>query len=193
MYHCLAALLHDVDDRKLFPSAIGYPNAIKILKPYLEDKAIENIKNKISLVSASKNKNSIPSGDLTNLLARDCDRIEAIGEIGVVRCYLYTKNIDRPYFTDDTWIITSESELKTYNLEKRFTDYQNSESMIDHFYDKLLHIGNLQTNNKYLCKLRDTRMHYMKCWLFKVNEIRKNQGNLKAIEFIENWASITGD
>jgi uncharacterized protein len=93
--YTLAALLHDVDDRKIFPNSINYQNARMILlNAGLRRPLIDRIVYLIDLVSASKNGNSIPENKY-DLLPREADRVEAIGEIGLVRCYIYTVDQDR--------------------------------------------------------------------------------------------------
>ena len=91
----LAALLHDADDRKYFKK--DEQNAQKIIEESLEDHAAKNLilsesLEMISYVSASSNGNSIPERAITNpefLWVRFSDRLEAIGTIGMVRCYQY--------------------------------------------------------------------------------------------------------
>jgi hypothetical protein len=64
---------------------------------------IEDAVKMIDLVASSKNGNSIPEEALVRpelLWVRYCDRLEALGTIGVVRCYQYNceknKNLDVP-------------------------------------------------------------------------------------------------
>jgi len=45
------------------------------------------------------------------LIPRLCNRLEAIGEIGVLRTWTYNKHISRPLFLPDTHRVTTESEL----------------------------------------------------------------------------------
>ena len=100
----------------------------------------------ISYVSASANGNKIPAIALEFpefLWPRFCDRLEAIGTIGAVRCYQYTIENDRIlHIPNLTPRPTSEEDLwKNYVTDDRFEKYQlkgSSISMMDHFYDKLL-------------------------------------------------------
>lgn len=193
--HKWAALLHDADDHKLFPNSKNFENARAILRnSRIPLVMINDVIYKISLVSASKNGNSTPKNKL-DLLARECDRIEAIGEIGLVRCYIYTVDKNRQYFDKDTLLITNGNEfnLRKSELENRFKKYiiekgEGSETMIDHFYDKLLHIGNLQTGNQYLNKLANIRMQIMKDWLYEVNTIRSCNSTDVTNKYIDDWA-----
>lgn len=105
----LAALLHDADDRKYFKN--GSNNAEIIVAESLNaiDKSQSQIDNHekikqdtlmmIKHVSASKNGNKIPEEavDYPEVLwPRCCDRLEAIGPIGAVRCYQYNFEVNTP-------------------------------------------------------------------------------------------------
>ena len=72
-----------------------------------------------------------------------CDRLEAIGEIGILRVWSYSKYKNRPLFLPSTPRVKTEKELYEVASSKRFKNYllvKKSDTMIDHFYDKLLHI-----------------------------------------------------
>jgi hypothetical protein len=60
--------------------------------------------------------------------------------------------------------------------------------MIDHFYDKLLHIGVINSGNPYLKYLADERIQIMKNWLYEINLIRKIEGDEACKCAIETWA-----
>lgn len=159
----LAALLHDADDRKIFGPSKGYPNARKILKGLaLSNESCNRVLEMISLVSCSTNGNNIPEGiHEYQLYPRLADRLEAIGEIGILRCYYYTVHVSRPLFNEDTPTATTKEELSDIATPERFQEYldtKKSMSFIDHFYDKILHIGNFKTNNKYFTSEAKRRM-----------------------------------
>lgn len=146
----LACLLHDVDDRKFFESE-DYDNARSIVRkthPKLEEGVIELI----SLVSCSKNGNT-PVEEPWKAIPRDCDRILALGIVGVCRCFLYTKKVNMPFFLGDTPRCHTEEELWKVATPERFKAYKGeSRSMIDHYYDKLLHIHKMSSGNEHLEK-----------------------------------------
>lgn len=155
----LAALLHDADDRKYFNSeAVNSDsqadniNAARILDEVLATSADRDVIRStaleaISYVSASKNGNSIPQAALQNpvlLFPRWADRIEAIGEIGVVRCWQYTTEVGRPLYTEDTPCPSLASEALALASPALFEEYQargKSASMVDHFFDKLIQVA----------------------------------------------------
>ena len=155
----LAALLHDADEDKIFPESVNYENARRILFETIdiEDKEtfIDEIIYMIDIVSCSRNgDNEVPQSWMG--IPRDCDRLEAIGQIGIDRCKEYTDHLGNPYHTDSTPRVTTVEELWSVATSDRFNGYMNgkkSPSMIDHYYDKLLHIGNsssLRSQNPYI-------------------------------------------
>ena len=149
----LAALLHDADDRKYFDSSDNFNNAINIINLILpidfdnKDFILTFTIESISYVSASKNGNDIPNRAIEYpelLWPRYCDRLEAIGKIGVQRTIDYNYEINEPLFTDDTPRAKTYDDVIQFATPDRFIKYKksggHSDSAIDHFYDKLLHI-----------------------------------------------------
>lgn len=160
----IAALCHDVDDQKYFPNNKNYDNARKIfssLSEPLSDVRIENIIKMISWVSCTKNGNSVPdevksSGNYYLLIPRWADRLEAVGKIGVIRCYQFNQEHQHPLFSDDTPRPLTEDEMWKFVTVERFESYQTnggSKDMISHYYDKLFHVARPPKDivqNKYL-------------------------------------------
>eukprot|EP00039_Didymoeca_costata_P006051 m.87128 g.87128 ORF g.87128 m.87128 type:complete len:262 (-) comp13090_c0_seq2:1520-2305(-) len=160
-----AALLHDVDDRKYFPAQCKgeYRNARNIMSDALLSKdSQDNVLRLIDLVSCSSNGNSVPD-DITEsksyhlLIPRWSDRIEAVGKIGVVRCYQYCQEKGDPLCSANSPRATMEEEVWKYATPERFEEYQRSggasSDMISHYYDKLLHVACPPTDivrNRYL-------------------------------------------
>ena len=116
----------------------------------------------IEYVSASKNGNSVPEIAKTNpeyLWPRCCDRLEAIGTIGAVRCYQYALEIgNKLALPNSTPMPKTSEELWSFVVPERFDEYQRScgksASMLDHYYDKLLQIAHFKEDviqNKFLC------------------------------------------
>mmetsp|Transcript_28268 Transcript_28268/g.32933 ORF Transcript_28268/g.32933 Transcript_28268/m.32933 type:complete len:294 (-) Transcript_28268:27-908(-) len=162
----LAALLHDMDDKKYFPDTChrDYLNARAILKRLgigtTDDKhdndnnsndSHERILKMISWVGCSENGNSVPkevhdTEDYHLLIPRWADRLEAVGASGVVRCYQYNQEKGRPLSSKDSPRPLTEEELWTkYAFPSKLQDYMDrggtSTDMIAHYYDKLLHIA----------------------------------------------------
>lgn len=178
----LAGALHDADDRKLFPNSVHgeYANALLILErvfpAYDYGKELHDLVIRlIGYVSCSTNGNSIPddTADLGSWwnYPRLSDRSEAIGGIGVLRAYSYTIHIGNPLFTTETPRVTNQDELDAVATPERFAQYlitKRSDSFIDHFYDKLMHICQFDdyTTNSYLLELSRSRTAEMKQFLF---------------------------
>jgi uncharacterized protein len=168
-----AALLHDVDDRKFFQTE-DYQNARTLLaEAGYAPARIERVVKMISYVSASSSGNNMPEGAKKwQLIPRDSDRVEAIGHIGVERCYAYTRAQKRPVALAKTPRVTSAEALAAVDCPARFRQYVNSvsaarsESMIDHFYDKLLAISELTSGNGHLQQVARERHQIMVRWLF---------------------------
>lgn len=157
----LAGLLHDADDGKFFSKSSKeeeLPNAQKILKlssnNNITNEQIDFITMLISFVSCSKNHNTIPKEAIDHpeyLYARYADRLEALGEIGAKRCYFYTQTTKSPLFVESTPRPKNEQELQSMINPERFEKYSGgSVSMMDHYYDKLLHLGDFHSGNSYL-------------------------------------------
>lgn len=153
---CLAALLHDVDDHKFFHTE-NYENARKILDGHPRtDLVIEMI----DLVSSFKNKDHIVSPEW-KMIPRYCDRLEAIGEIGLERVIQYNTTMNRPTHVSTTIAVYTQEELDAVVTEERYESYNgNSNSMIDHFYDKLLQIK-FPIHNKYIQRIAAQRKQIM--------------------------------
>lgn len=98
----------------------------------------------ISFVSASDNGNAVPKEAKSNpelLWPRHCDRLEAIGVIGAVRCYQYNQEKGRALSCDTTPRPVIKPQVWAHVTPERFTKYmeaKQSDSMMDHYYDKLL-------------------------------------------------------
>lgn len=148
----VASLLHDVDDSKYFTDdKIPYRNAKTIMNTVKIPKESRNrVLTMIDLVSCSKNGNTVPSfiadsGNYHLLIPRWSDRLEAVGKIGVVRCYQYSKEKGLPLSSDQSPRATTEKQVWEYATPERFEAYQarggSSEDMISHYYDKLLHVA----------------------------------------------------
>jgi len=171
-----AALLHDVDDRKFFTTS-DYKNARSLLAVAgYTDERVERIINMVSFVSASKFGNSCvdtQGRDIPRwqLIPRDADRVEAIGMIGIERCYEFTRGRNQPIAIATTPRPQSREELRAMNIPERFRQYVanrgNSASMVDHFFDKLLAVTQLSSGNRYLEGVAKERHETMEDWLLQ--------------------------
>jgi len=153
--------------------ALLYPNAIQVMKEAkIPESSYETILFMIDVVSCTNNGNTVPDRVLKNnsyhlLIPRWSDRIEAVGARGVWRCYQYNQEKNFPLCTPGiTPQPTTLDELWTYVTPDRFEQYISTkgktidDSMIGHYYDKLLHVACPPRNivrNEYLeDKLQDS-------------------------------------
>lgn len=147
----IAAVLHDVDDRKYFPDQVHgeCQNAKAIMEriqlPHEEQTMVIRM---IGWVSGSYNGNTVPemvqrTGQYQYLIPRWADRIEAMGKAGVVRCYDFSVESGQPLWTSDSPRALTEDQVWQLAHPGRFQHYQEthrqSQDMISHYYDKLLH------------------------------------------------------
>lgn len=147
----LAALLHDADDRKYFKNCPkgSYPNAKRLMEEAgAEASIVADALHMIRFVSCSANGNSVPKEASTEpelLWPRWADRIEAVGEVGIVRCWQYTLESGAQLASAATPRPKSEKEVWEQATQERFEKYQesggSSASMMDHYYDKLLQVA----------------------------------------------------
>jgi uncharacterized protein len=157
-----AALLHEVDDPKLkiqIPEpgdkySGPYPLAHALLEKHDAEEHFKELTLEIvSLVSTCSNHNTapVPESERWKLLVRDADRIQALGEVGIARCYVYSKSKGVPMFLEETPRCQNMEQIKAVATPERFSCYRGiSRSMIDHYYDKILHIGVCSSGNAYL-------------------------------------------
>ena len=167
----LAALLHDINDRKYVPSE-NYEGVRMILsKIGLTSSYAEIVVTMINLVSCSKNGNTIDElVPKWYYIPRDADRLEALGYIGIKRAYETTigfinqgKTPNR-FWTDETIRCKNREELEITASRERLNEYTKigkSQCFIDHFYDKLLHIKHLSSGSSSLQTIADQRHEIM--------------------------------
>jgi len=149
----LAALLHDADDKKFFPNNKNYENLRLILEEEPED-LINMVITMVDLVSSSKNGDRIPesiNNKLWMLIPRYADRLEAIGIVGIERCYKYGKTTNNHLFLPTTPKPLNNSDIWNYATEERYNKYTGkSDSMMDHYFDKLIRLSLFPIRNKFL-------------------------------------------
>ena len=148
----LAALLHDVDDRKISPDTYkSQANARTfLLSNGIDEKTIEIICQIIREISFGAN-TAVPS-TLEGKCVQDADRLDAIGAIGIARAFAYGGNHNRHMYHPDI--------KPKLNMTKE--EYVKSESTtINHFYEKLFKLTALM-NTKTAIQIAEARQAYMK-------------------------------
>ena len=138
----LSALLHDCDDHKLFHTE-NNANARSFLEQEgVSEEKIEEICRNINSVSFSKNRGKAPE-TIEGKIVQDADRLEAIGAVGIARCFQFGGSHGR-----------------------------SLENSIEHFYEKLLLISKeLNTPSaRKMAEKRDKLMQdFLKAWGEEMN------------------------
>eukprot|EP00759_Apiculatamorpha_spiralis_P029571 PhF_6_TR31730/c0_g1_i2/m.46701/K06950/K06950; uncharacterized protein len=131
----LAALLHDVDDKKFFPTHTNYENARLVLDSCSTDmQHTELILKMISLVSTRTHGNSagdVKADEMWMLYPRFADRLEAIGEVGIQRALVYNDHVQTPMYTDASPMPITEAELSQVASSERFEGYMMARTPSD--------------------------------------------------------------
>jgi hypothetical protein len=95
------------------------------------------------------------------LLIRDIDKLEALN----IEKYEKFK----PLFTDDTPLPVTIDEIKDV-LRQSNKDVVNIKSMLDHFYNNLLHRKIVDSDNQYIIMQIRKKMRYIVKWLIRTNK-----------------------
>ncbi|MDP5092136.1 MAG: HD domain-containing protein [Polaribacter sp.] len=156
----LAALLHDIADAKFHKGdeTIGPTMAADFLKTQQVEKQVSkhviNIIKHISYKnSLEKSRKKFTSKELE--VVKDADRLDAIGAIGIARCFNYGGFKNRAIYNPEI--------LPELNLSKEA--YKNSDApSINHFYEKLLLLKD-QMNTTTGKKIAAERHRYMELYL----------------------------
>jgi uncharacterized protein len=135
----LAALLHDVDDYKLFgeENAKYLINANRLLD---EMGAGSDIKNKVLEIISTMGYNKYLEGTrpvtLEGQIVSDADMCDAIGAMGILRTHAYNLSKGGVFF---------DKTISPVNNKKSSLEYRNikHDHAVQHFFDKLLIIPSI--------------------------------------------------
>jgi len=156
----LAALLHDIADPKFHngDETIGPKKAAEFLNNEKVDaKTCKHVINIIKHISFknSLEKNSKIFNSKALKVVQDADRLDAIGAIGIARCFHYGGFKNRQIYNPEV--------IPNFNLSKEA--YQNSNApTINHFYEKLLLLKD-KMNTKTGKKIAEKRHLFMELYL----------------------------
>lgn len=155
----LGALLHDIADSKFYDGddTIGPKMAREFLfKHNVDSLVIEHVINIIENISFNK---SLEQGDAFTSpelnVVQDADRLDAIGAIGIARCFNYGGFKNRKLF---------DPSIKP-NLNMTKEEYKKSTApTINHFYEKLLLLSD-KMNTKTGKRIASNRHKFMEQYL----------------------------
>lgn len=157
----LAALLHDVDDRKLSPETRkNKEKARKFLADNNVDASrIQTICQMIDEISYKGTDSVIPA-TLEGKCVQDADRLDAIGAIGIARAFAYGGNHNRVMHDPDI--------PPKMNMDA--TEYANHiATTINHFHEKLFLLKDLM-NTDIARVIAQERERYMKDYISEFME-----------------------
>lgn len=139
----LAAYLHDLDDPKVAIEGISRVDSF-LDNAKVEPDIIKRVKSIVENISYTKEMAGNELTDIEGKIVRDADRLDAIGAIGIARCFAYGGYRNRPIYSGNI----------------------NDQSSVTHFYDKLLNVKNLMltVTGKRLAKKRHRRMSCFLSW-----------------------------
>eukprot|EP01102_Stenamoeba_stenopodia_P010499 TRINITY_DN3166_c0_g1_i1.p1 TRINITY_DN3166_c0_g1~~TRINITY_DN3166_c0_g1_i1.p1 ORF type:complete len:237 (-),score=70.10 TRINITY_DN3166_c0_g1_i1:31-741(-) len=147
----LAALLHDVADRKYLKDGETEQEAIDRLLNFLRTNGWSDevrLKKLSDIILGISFKKSLTDGAVATpkpielLIVQDADRLDAIGAIGIARCLTYGGAKNRSLYNEHTpdlndWV-SQGCPMASAEVYSR-----SNEMTIDHFYHKLLHLKRL--------------------------------------------------
>jgi uncharacterized protein len=154
----LAALLHDITDWKFYAGDISVgPKLAKewLKKLRVEKDIITHVCEIIKEISFKGVKVKSKIRTKEGMIVQDADRLDAIGAIGIARCFATGAKLNREIYNPN---------IKP-RLHKTFEEYKKAESTsINHFYEKLLLLKDLM-NTKTAEKIAEQRHKFMKQFL----------------------------
>lgn len=148
----LAALLHDVDDRKLSPAtAEKKENATRFMRsqnvPESEIRQVCQIIDEVSFKGTDSVRPSTPEGKCV----QDADRLDALGAIGIARTFAYGGRHNRAIYDPELPPRTSMNQTQYYSSKS---------TSLNHFYEKLFLLEDMM-NTKTGKAIARKRTQYM--------------------------------
>lgn len=154
----LGALLHDIADSKFHDGdeTVGPRTARTFLESENVDEAIiQHVINIIENISFKGGNFEKKFNSIELEIVQDADRLDALGAIGIARCFNYGGFKNRALYNPDI----------NPNLNMSKEEYKNSESpTLNHFYEKLLLLS-AKMNTPTGKKIAQARHHYMEDFL----------------------------
>ena len=154
----LGALLHDIADSKFHggDETVGPKTARAFLeKENVSEEVIDHVIKIIENISFKGGNFEKKFSSIELDIVQDADRLDAIGAIGIARCFNYGGFKDRALYNPEI--------LPNLNMTKE--EYKNTNSpTINHFYEKLLLLKD-KMNTKTGKRIAEQRHQYMENFL----------------------------
>ncbi|TMW70366.1 HD domain-containing protein [Alteribacter natronophilus] len=152
----LAALLHDLADDKVVDDET---EALQDIEDWLTGKGVAetDVRHVMKIIQtiSFKGGNGQALESLEAKVVQDADRLDAIGAVGIARCFVYSGSKGSPMYGPD--IKARESMTKE--------EYRKGKSTaVNHFYEKLLKLRDLM-NTRRGYELADERHKFMETFL----------------------------
>lgn len=154
----LAALLHDIADPKFHDGdeTIGPLKAQRFMESIdVDSQTIEHVVSIIQNMSFSTGLGKINFDSLEMKIVQDADRLDAIGAIGIARCFNYGGFKNNPIYSPEL--------PPQLNMTKEEYKKSNGTS-VNHFYEKLLLLKD-KMNTKTGREIAETRHQFMEAYL----------------------------
>lgn len=164
----LAALLHDVDDRKLSPETTKEKtNAVNFMRGQnVPEAVISQVLTILDEVSF-KGTDSVTPSTLEGKCVQDADRLDALGAIGIARTFAYGGSHQRALYDPEV--------PPNPNMDEK--EYQKSNSStLNHFYEKLFLLESMM-NTQAGRRIARKRTRYME--QFVAEFLREWDGRLE--------------
>lgn len=150
----LAALLHDVDDPKLFETE-KHHHARMIMNRSGINREIQQAVLKIIDEVSFKGAESTSPDSIEGKIVQDADRLDALGAIGIARTFAYGGSMGHDIY---------DPENEPLFL-RNYTDYIGSRSSsVSHFYEKLFLLKDMM-NTDTARKIAEKREKFMRDYL----------------------------
>lgn len=138
----LIALLHDVDDYKLFgkENAKNLTNARRILmESSIDSNTQKLVLTEINNIGYSKYLAGHRPKTLEGKIVSDADMCDALGATGIIRVYTYSLKHQKPFFDKNIFP----------NLDMNAKEYTNrcADTSVCHLFEKILKLHNLMLTN----------------------------------------------
>lgn len=148
----LAALLHDVNDKKLLATGVKPIDLVAFLTSHeLDSTTTDHVAKVIDNISFKGAKVGQTVPDIETAIVMDADRLDALGAIGIARTFAYGGSVGHDIYDPDEKPVMHDSE-EGY--------FANTHCSINHFHEKLLLLKDRMNTETGKC-IAEARHNYM--------------------------------